>query len=174
MVTTAILPSPSKLPHAIDHMPAARNKHGIVEQDPMLFQLMNEVGIVAQLAQNRASRLLAPDLNMSQFIVLNHFVRVGDDKSLSHLARVMEVTKGAMTNTMSRLESKGYIEIRPDPDDGRGKLARLTPDGRTARNRAVACLSQSLAPLASILSDTEMNAALLALCKARIWFDQNR
>lgn len=140
----------------------------------MLFQLMNEVGIVAQLAQNRASRLLAPDLNMSQFIVLNHFVRVGDDKSLSHLARVMEVTKGAMTNTMSRLESKGYIEIRPDPDDGRGKLARLTTDGRTARNRAVACLSQSLAPLASILSDTEMNAALLALCKARIWFDQNR
>lgn len=86
----------------------------------------------------------------------------------------MEVTKGAMTNTMSRLESKGYIEIRPDPDDGRGKLARLTPDGRTARNRAVECLSQSLAPLASTLTDTEMNAALLALSKARIWFDQNR
>ena len=101
-------------------MPATRNKQGVIAQDPALFQLMNEVGIVAQLSQNRASRLLAPDLNMSQFIVLNHFVRLGDEASLGSLARAMEVTKGAMTNTVARLADKGYVAVRPDPDDGRG------------------------------------------------------
>ena len=155
-------------------MPAARKSDGTDEQDPCLLQLMNEVGIVAQLSQNSASRLLAPELNLSQFIVLNHFVRVAEETSLSRLARAMEVTKGAMANTVSRLESKGYISIRPDPDDGRGKLARLTPAGRAARNRAVARLDERLAPLAATLSERELNAVLASLRKARVWFDENR
>lgn len=155
-------------------MPAARKNDGTGEQDPLLFQLMNEVGIVAQLSQNSASRLLAPELNLSQFIVLNHVARVAEESSLSRLARAMEVTKGAMANTMSRLESKGYISVRPDPDDGRGKLVRLTPTGRAACNRAVARLGERLAPLAGILSDRELNAVLASLRKARIWFDENR
>ncbi len=161
-------------PHAIANMPATRNKQGVIAQDPALFQLMNEVGIVAQLSQNKASRLLAPDLNMSQFIVLNHMVRVRNEASLTQLAFAMEVTKGAMTNTVSRLESKGYIAVRPDPADGRGKLAKLTAAGRAARNRAVARLGAALTPLATSLPDAELHAALLALRKARVWFDQNR
>lgn len=155
-------------------MPAARNTDAVVQQDPPLFQLINEVGILAQLSQNRASRLLAPELNMSQFIVLNHLVRTGEETSLSRLARAMEVTKGAMTNTISRLDDKGYLSIRPDPEDGRGKLARLTPAGRAARNRATARLGQALSPLAATLSDAELKTALLSLRKARVWFDLNR
>ncbi len=60
-----------------------RNVDGQGAQDPLLFQLMNEIGILAQLSQNRATRLLAPELNMSQFIVLNHFVRLGREALLS-------------------------------------------------------------------------------------------
>ncbi|MCA2995549.1 MAG: MarR family winged helix-turn-helix transcriptional regulator [Gemmatimonas sp.] len=155
-------------------MPAACKNDPVVEQDPLLFQLMTEVGIVAQLSQNRAAALLAPDLNMSQFIVLNHFVRVGGESSLTQLARAMEVTKGAMTNTVSRLEHKGYVAIRPDPQDGRSKLVRLTPAGRAARGRAVARLGESLAPLAAALSDQELTAVLQSLRTARIWFDRTR
>lgn len=159
---------------ADDAMSTQPAPSGIIENDPLLFQLMNEVGIVAQLSQNRASRLLAPELNMSQFIVLNHLVRVSEESSLSRLARAMEVTKGAMTNTMSRLERKGYVAIRPDPADGRGKLATLTPAGRAARKRAVARLGHALNPLATSLSETELQAALSALRRARAWFDQTR
>ncbi|MFN7758857.1 MAG: hypothetical protein ACK5RP_15540 [Betaproteobacteria bacterium] len=66
-----------------------RNVDGQGAQDPLLFQLMNEIGILAQLSQNRATRLLAPELNMSQFIVLNHFVRLGSEALLSSLARTL-------------------------------------------------------------------------------------
>ena len=155
-------------------MTARRKADGVVAQDPLLFQLLNEAGILAQLSQNSASRLLAPELNMSQFIVLNHFVLVGEESSLSRLARSMEVTKGAMTNTIVRLDRKGYVEVRPDPADGRGKIAKLTPTGRAARHRAVALLGQALTPLAATMIDAELKAALQALRKARIWFDQNR
>jgi DNA-binding MarR family transcriptional regulator len=83
------------------------------------------------------------------------------------MAQGIEVTKGAMTNTASRLAEKGYIAVRPDPNNGRGKLARLTPAGRAARNRAVSRLGRALAPLAATLPDPELHAALLTLRRAR-------
>ena len=174
VASSAIPPRQSSQAQTKDPMTARRKADGVVAQDPLLFQLLNEAGILAQLSQNSASRLLAPELNMSQFIVLNHFVLVGEESSLSRLARSMEVTKGAMTNTIVRLDRKGYVEVRPDPADGRGKIAKLTPTGRAARHRAVALLGQALAPLAATMTDAELKSALQALRKARIWFDQNR
>jgi len=66
------------------------------------------------------------------------------------------------------------VAIRPDPQDGRSKLVRLTPAGRAARGRAVARLGESLAPLAAALSDQELTAVLQSLRTARIWFDRTR
>ena len=57
--------------------------------DPPAFQLLNEVGIIDQLAQHRAAQLLAPELNMPQFIVLNHLVRRGSDATQIELAYAM-------------------------------------------------------------------------------------
>jgi hypothetical protein len=50
--------------------------------DPPAFQWLNEVGIIDELAQHRVEQLLAPDLKMSQFIVLNHLVRLGSAAAL--------------------------------------------------------------------------------------------
>lgn len=144
------------------------------EPDPLEFQVLNEIGIIAQLAQNRAGRLLAPDLNMSQFIVLNHFVRLGGERSLVRLASAMQVTKGAMTNTVARLHAKGWLALRDDPADGRGKLAGLTPAGKAVRNRSVAKLRDGLAGMTSEVSADELADALLTLRKLRAWLDRNR
>ena len=142
--------------------------------DPLAFELLNEVGIISQLSQNRATRLMAPALNMSQFSLLNHFTRLGGERSLVQLAGALQVTKAAMTNTVGRLRDKGLLEVRPDPVDGRGKLVSLTPLGMAARQLAVAQLGRELAGLGAELSADEMAAALLAMRKLRVWFDQHR
>ena len=144
------------------------------EGDPLSFQLLNEIGIISQLAQNAGARLLAPDLNVSQFSVLNHFVRVGGEPSLKALADNMQVTKGAMTNTVSRLLDKGLVQVRPDPTDGRGKLVSISPAGHAARNRAVAQLGQGLADLLPLVPASELTQALRVLRKLRVWFDEHR
>lgn len=142
--------------------------------DPLHFQLLNEVGILGQLSANRAARLLAPGLNLSQFTLLNHFSRLGGERSLVQLASAMQVTKAAMTNTVTRLHGKGLLAVQPDPQDGRGKRVSLTPAGLAARQQAVQQLGQGLVGMASAVDAQELAQALTALRKLRVWFDANR
>ena len=153
-------------------MPSIRSKR--TATDSAQFQLLNEIGIIDQLAQYRASQLLAPALNMPQFIVLNHFVRLHRESSLVDLSAAMQVTKGAMTNTVARLLAKGFVTVAPDPRDGRGKRVRITAAGRRARTRAVSKLAEGLSALGGVLSREELSQSLLLLRKIRVWFDTNR
>ena len=142
--------------------------------DPLAFQVLNEVGIISQLSSNLATRLLAPELNLSQFTLLNHFTRLGGERSLVQLAGAMQVTKAAMTNTVARLHAKGLLDVQPDPLDGRGKRVSLTPAGLAARQQAVQRLGRAMAGMGQAVSDDELNAALQALRQLRVWFDSHR
>lgn len=143
-------------------------------EDPIEFQVLNEIGIIDQLAQTRAAKLLAPELNMSQFALLNHFARLGGEHSLVHLAGIMQVTKAAMTNTVARLRDKGLLQVRPDPADGRGKRVALTPAGHLARERAVRLLGHELQGLRGAVEADDLASALPVLRRLRNWFDAHR
>jgi len=142
--------------------------------DPLAFQLLNEIGIIGQLSGNLATRLLAPGLNLSQFTVLNHFSRLGGERSLVQLAGAMQVTKAAMSNTVLRLQHKGLLAVRPDPADGRGKLVSLTAAGLAARQAAVGQLGQGLRALNGLVADAQLRQALGVLRQLRQWFDNHR
>ena len=74
-------------------------------------------------------------------MVLNHFARLGGEKTPAQLARIFHVTRGAMTNTLQRLDAAGFIHIRPDWDDARRKWVSLSPAGQAARDRAVLAIA---------------------------------
>lgn len=46
----------------------------------------------------------------------------------------------SVTNTIDRLEKQGFVRRRPNPADGRGKLAGITPQGREVVARCTADL----------------------------------
>lgn len=74
---------------------------------------------------------------MAQFGVLNHFARLGGQSSPALLADAFQVTKGTMTNTLQKLESKGYVRITANARDGRAKIVEMTERGRKIREKAV-------------------------------------
>ena len=71
-------------------------------------------------------------MELSQFMVLNYFFHLKGEKTPAQLAKIFRVTRGAMTNTIHKLEQKGYIHSRPDWSDGRKKLISLNDSGNTA------------------------------------------
>jgi DNA-binding MarR family transcriptional regulator len=52
-------------------------------------------------------------------------------RSHGWLAKDLDVSTGAMTNRLDKLEGRGFIRRTPDPEDRRGVLLELTAEGRT-------------------------------------------
>src|SRR4051812_39015389 len=45
------------------------------------------------------------------------------------LAQRAGMTRQSMSNLIRELETSGYVDVQPDPEDGRAALVRLTPRG---------------------------------------------
>ena len=112
-------------------------------KDMNLLILLSEIATIEQLARNRLDNALPKDLNISSFSVLNHFSGSKAEKTPLQLARSFHVTKGAMTNTLNKLENLGYIHVRPDWNDARKKRISISQSGIEARNFAM----QSIKPI---------------------------
>jgi DNA-binding MarR family transcriptional regulator len=68
---------------------------------------------------------------LSQATVLGRLDREGP-QSVSDLAAAERVRPQSMAQTVSDLETSGFVSRRPDPNDGRRALVELTDEGRTA------------------------------------------
>jgi len=143
-------------------------------KDPLAFQLFVEIGIIEQLARTQLERQLPDGLKISQFGVLSHLVRRGGDWSPARLAAAFQVTKGAMTNTLQRLEVRGLVEILADDHDGRAKIVRLTVEGRKMRELCAKNMSPFIADLSKEITENELHAALPVLEKIRKYLDSHR
>jgi DNA-binding MarR family transcriptional regulator len=55
---------------------------------------------------------------------------------MTELARATDYTPSGLTRLADRLERAGLVRRDPCPDDGRGSVATLTPEGRKAFLRA--------------------------------------
>ena len=102
-----------------------------------LITLLSEVGAIEQIARAKLDSALTGNLNVSNFALLNHFSRRKEEKTPLQLAKTFNVTKGAITNTLNKLEKLGYIHIRPDWEDARKKLVSISQSGIEARNNAM-------------------------------------
>jgi DNA-binding MarR family transcriptional regulator len=138
------------------------------------IQAFTEIGIIDQLVTARLERSLPDGMSAAQFRVLTHFCRRGGAQTPVALARAFQVTKGAMTNTLQRLEAQGFVDIVPDETDGRRKLVSLNARGAAAYERAVAGLRPHYAGLREAFGDAEFEAALPFLRRLRAWLDENR
>ena len=130
--------------------------------------LFGELYMADQLARNRLSKVLPKGMELSHFGVLNHLARVGDERTPAQLARAFHVTRGAMTNTLARLEWAGHIHIRPDWDDARRKFVAISPAGRSARDAAVQAVAPVIAEVVQALGADRVRAVLPVLREMRV------
>jgi DNA-binding MarR family transcriptional regulator len=87
------------------------------------------------------------------------------------LARDLELSSGAMTSRLDRLEAIGYIRRLPDPGDRRGVLVELTDAGREAWESAIEVQGRKEAFFASALTKAEQRELNVLLRKLLLAFD---
>lgn len=135
--------------------------------DDLAIPLFAELFMADQLARARLGKVLPKGMELSHFSVLNHLARLQEERSPAQLARAFHVTRGAMTNTLSKLEAAGHIHIRPDWDDARRKFVSISPAGRSARDAALHAISPVIAGVAAKIGIDKVRAILPVLRELR-------
>jgi DNA-binding MarR family transcriptional regulator len=134
-------------------------------------------GIVDRIngLRRRFSRMLDETLadfglNDGEWKVLGHLHLAGPPhrKPVGQLAKRADLSSGAMTNRLDRLEGAGLIRRVPDPDDRRGVLVELTDAGARAWEESVIAQAEKESLVAAALSADEkrqLNALLRLLMR---------
>lgn len=135
--------------------------------DDIAIALFGELFMADQLARNRISKVLPKGMEISHFGVLNHLARINEERTPAQLARSFHVTRGAMTNTLAKLEWAGHVHIRPDWDDARRKFVAISPAGRSARDAAVQAVAPLIAEVVQSLGAERVRSLLPVLRELR-------
>ncbi|AZQ69418.1 MarR family transcriptional regulator [Silicimonas algicola] len=139
--------------------------------DQLAIALFSEIFMADQLARARLAKVLPKGMELSHFSVLHHLARAGAERTPAQLARTFHVTRGAMTNTISRLEWAGYVHVRPDWDDARRKFVGISLSGVKARDAALEAIAPILTEVVRSIGPDRVRAALPTLRELRVRFE---
>jgi len=136
--------------------------------DTLAVSLFSEIFVVDQLARGQLTKALPKGMEISHFSVLNHLAHIHDERSPAQLARAFNVTRGAMTNTLQKLETAGHVHIRPDWDDARRKFVAISPSGVSARDAAIAAIAPLVIDVVNAVGSDKVRTMLPVLRELRI------
>jgi DNA-binding MarR family transcriptional regulator len=163
-------------------MPASDEVDRIVdawtrERPDLDFSPLLVLSRVARLARHleRARRTAfgASDLELWEFDVLSALRREGAPYQLSPKALLQQtlVSSGTMTNRIDRLVTRGLVERRTDPNDGRGILVVMTEGGRERVDAAISTLLEAESDLLDRLPKADQERLSALLRKLSLDFD---
>ncbi len=136
--------------------------------DNLAVSLFSEIVMVDQLARMSVARAMPKGMELSHFSVLNHLAHAGVEKSPAQLAKTFHLTRGAMTNTLGKLEWNGWIHIRPDWEDARRKMVAISPAGLRARDAALAAIIPVIGRVVEKIGVDKVRGALPVLRELRV------
>ena len=113
----------------VDRFLAERELPGV---DPEVEAIVDRInGLNRRLHRMLEDTLSEFGLSPGEWKMLNHLASAGAPyrRSAGKLAARAELSSGAMTNRLDRLEEAGLVRRLPDPDDRRGVQVELTDHG---------------------------------------------
>lgn len=103
----------------------ARKRESVAQLLFKCARLVNERAIARVNEEPQAIRLRQSHTNLFPHLDF-------DGVRITELARRLDVSKQAVSQTIAELELMDVVETIPDPSDGRARLARFTDKGKAA------------------------------------------
>ena len=136
-------------------------------ENSLAVPLFGEILALDQLVRNRLAKVLPKGMELSHFSVLNQLSHTKIERTPAQIAKSFRVTRGAMTNTLNKLELSGFIHVRPDWEDARRKMVSISLAGMVARNNALAAVTPIIEDLARDMGEERLKAIVPILRELR-------
>jgi DNA-binding MarR family transcriptional regulator len=153
----------------VDQLLAKIAEVGVFEIDPEVEGIVDRIGSIhRRMKKAQEATLREHGLTHAEWGVMTA-LRLGNDacqSSPGELASDLELSSGAMTSRLDRLEEAGLVRRLPDPDDRRAVVVELTEKGRETWDSSANVQGRREAFFASTLSKEEqrqLNALLRKL-----------
>jgi DNA-binding MarR family transcriptional regulator len=129
-------------------------------------------GISRRIKWGMERTLAEHDMTVPDFQVLSTLRLDPDRRSTpGALASDLELSSGAMTSRLDRLEESGLVRRLPDATDRRGVVVELTDAGKEAWDQAASVQGRREAFFASALSKPEQEQLNVLLRKLMLAFE---
>jgi DNA-binding MarR family transcriptional regulator len=114
-------------------------------------------GIARRINRTMDETLAEVGLDTAEYKALSVLAQSGAPhrSTPGRLAKRMELSSGAMTNRLDRLEQADLVRRLPDPDDRRGVIVELTDHGRETYRAAVGVQAEKEALMAAALTEAQ-------------------
>ena len=97
-----------------------------LQETPFEFLIMklNDIYLVSL---NRKLKELDLTINQANFLVV-----INTEESLpqSYISQLLNIRGGSVTKALKRLEEKGFVEIKPNPENKSKNIVKITDKGR--------------------------------------------
>ncbi|CUH23560.1 MarR family protein [Jannaschia seosinensis] len=142
------------------------------EAAKLAVALFSEMLTADQLVRARLGRALPKGMELSHFIVLNYLAQHREERSPAELARIFHLSRGAMTNTLTKLAWAGHVHVRPDWDDARRKRVTISGAGLAAREAALNAIRPILTDAVEEIGTERTRSAIPVLREIRQRFGE--
>src|SRR3954469_1632451 len=140
--------------------PDTRRRTGDVSGTHLWLVMMKAFRTLERLATRSIE---SAEVGLSDFAVLEMLLHKGP-QPVNEIGRRIELTSGAITTAVDRLESRGLVTREAHESDRRARIVRLTPRGKAEAAKAFAIHKTAMDVAASGLSKAE-RATLIRLLK---------
>ena len=133
------------------------------------YNLEDQVGHLMRRANQRHAAIFFEGLNDQQLTAMQFavLVKISDEEEVSQnrLGRLAAMDPATVQGVVRRLKERALIDARPDPDDRRRSLWRLSKAGKSLVIAAIPIAKQITERTLSPLSKSERNTFLALLRK---------
>lgn len=143
----------------------------MIEEHPEI-QVFDEIGLIEVGIRNIITRCLPDGVSFPQFEVMNLLARRGEGQTPMRIASALQMTPGAITNTLQRMVGEGFAVVVADCEDRRKKRVTLTAKGRQAYQQAMTAVKPRMASLREDFTQKEFREALPFLRALRSWMEE--
>jgi DNA-binding MarR family transcriptional regulator len=158
----------------IDRLLAKLAAAGFADIDPEVEGIVDRIGSIhRRMKKAQEVTLREYGLTHPEWSVLTSLRLFSDQckNTPSGLASDLELSSGAMTSRLDRLEEAGLVRRVPDPDDRRSVVVELTEKGVQAWDVAAAVQGRREAFIASVLTKEEQRQLNALLRKLLLGFE---
>ncbi len=116
------------------------------------------------LARIAARNIGSDELGLSDFATLELLLHKGP-QPVNQIGRRIDLTSGAITTAVDRMEARGLVSRRADPGDRRARVVQLTAKGKSVIERAFAHHEAAMNGAAAALTRAERRTLVELLKK---------